>query len=106
MDWLFISQLIIFGVYVTLLYHTHKSGVGELKNGERLDSLFWTRFFQVGMALGIGLGMLGGLVILFSVTFIFKHIDEMNLWVGTEWNTLVYLIFVASFIYLTTLIPK
>lgn len=106
MDWLFISQLIIFGLYVTLLYHTHKSGVGELKNGERLDSIFWTRFFQIGMMLGIGLGMLGGLVILFSVTFIFRHIDEMNLWVETEWNTLVYFIFVASFIYLTTVYSK
>lgn len=100
MDWLFISQVAVFGLYCTFLYYTYKSGVGELKKGETLDNIFRTRFFQVGMILGVLLGTFGGLVILFYF-FVFNHIDDMDLGVDREWNILVYFIFVASFIYLT-----
>lgn len=107
MDWLFLSQLAIFFLYSKYLYNTYKSGVGNLKKDELYKSKFWTKFYIVGIVLGMGLGMLGGLVILFSFQYIFENIENAYFFgIHEDWKMLVFFIFIASFIFLITITKK
>ncbi len=103
MDWIFILQTLLFGLYITSIYNLEKSEVGELRKGEIYKNKFWTKFYLSILFSVIILGFLGGIFV-FTLIPIMSNIE--NLYFGgisNDWKIFTFLILIVSLISLIRL---
>lgn len=99
MDWIFILQTVIFGLYITLIYNVNKSGFGRLKEGEIYISKFWSNLYTAALFLMLSSGIVGGIVVLSTVSAVFDSVYDLNFFeVSRDWKMFIFLMFLVSFI--------